>query len=113
MERWERAVSEVSLVECPTPQQEFEQQSCVMNLLQDVTQVREDYEQLRSDITEIQQLQKELSECLRSQLNQVHAKYGFLRSKIGPTLPSGLMMSTNTYPSPVKRNGIIDETNDQ
>lgn len=40
MERWERAVSEVSLVECPTPQQEFEQQSCVMNLLQDVTQVR-------------------------------------------------------------------------
>lgn len=40
MERWERAVSEVSLVEDPTPQQESEQESCVLDLLQDVTQVK-------------------------------------------------------------------------
>lgn len=39
MERWERAVSEVSLVEDPTPQQESEQESSVLDLLQDVTQV--------------------------------------------------------------------------
>lgn len=147
MEKWERAVSQASLVEMDSsPQQESEQESCVLNLLQDVTQVgsgsvadylirrlssfsgrvvnclsrarvvqvREDYEQLRSDITEIQQLQKELSECLRVQLHNMHIKYGFLRNKLGPALPSCLMMSTNSYQaSPARHPAMGKRTNSQ
>ncbi|KAK6636587.1 hypothetical protein RUM43_010249 [Polyplax serrata] len=115
VEKWERAVSQASLVEMDSsPQQESEQESCVLNLLQDVTQVREDYEQLRSDITEIQQLQKELSECLRVQLHNMHIKYGFLRNKLGPALPSCLMMSTNSYQaSPARHPAMGKRTNSQ
>lgn len=39
MEKWEKAVSEASLVEEASPQQESEQENYVLNLLQDVTQV--------------------------------------------------------------------------
>ncbi|EEB13729.1 conserved hypothetical protein [Pediculus humanus corporis] len=112
VEKWERAVSEASLVDESTQFEESEQENYVLNLLQDVTQVKDDYEQLRSDITEIQQLQKELTDCLRVQLQNMHTKYGFLRSKLGPALPSCLMMSTNSYQSsPTKQPGTSHRSN--
>jgi hypothetical protein len=44
--------------------------------------VREEYENLRREISEVQQLQKQLSDSLRLQLRQVQGTFGTLRDKI-------------------------------
>lgn len=54
----------------------------MLGLLKSVTQVKEEYQSLRQDIHEVQQLQKQLSQSLRMQLKQVHSRYNLLRSKI-------------------------------
>ncbi|XP_015593002.1 uncharacterized protein LOC107266737 [Cephus cinctus] len=57
----------------------------VLRLLRSVTQVKEEYQTLRQDILEVQQLQKQLSESLRAQLLQVQGHFNILRNKIvGP-----------------------------
>jgi hypothetical protein len=58
------------------------QQVSVLKLLRSVNQVREEYENLRREISEVQQLQKQLSDSLRLQLRQVQGTFGTLRDKI-------------------------------
>jgi hypothetical protein len=54
----------------------------MLNLLQSVEQVREEYENLRQEISEVQQLQKQLSDTLHLQLRQVQGTFGALRDKM-------------------------------
>jgi hypothetical protein len=58
------------------------QQVSVLKLLRSVKQVREEYENLRREISEVQQLQKQLSDSLHLQLRQVQGTFGTLRDKI-------------------------------
>jgi hypothetical protein len=58
------------------------QQVSVLKLLRSVNQVREEYENLRREISEVQQLQKQLTDTLRLQLRQVQGRFGTLRDKI-------------------------------
>ncbi|KAL7304844.1 uncharacterized protein LOC106655320 [Trichogramma pretiosum] len=54
----------------------------VLRLLRSVTQVKEEYQVLRQDIQEVQQLQKQLTGLLRNQLMQVHGHFNVLRNRI-------------------------------
>jgi len=64
------------------------QQISVLRLLHSVHQVTKDYQNLRQEILEVQQLQKQLSDSLRAQLTQVHGHFNLLRNKIvGQTKP--------------------------
>ncbi|KOB78209.1 Uncharacterized protein OBRU01_02858 [Operophtera brumata] len=60
------------------------QEVCVMNLLQSV---RSDYQQLRRELVEVQELQRELSSRLRAQLRLVHGKFARLRQRIAAVPP--------------------------
>lgn len=61
---------------CPTPR-----------LTQFPTQVRSDYQQLRRELVEVQELQRDLSSRLRSQLRLVHGKFARLRQRIAAVPP--------------------------
>jgi predicted nucleic acid-binding Zn-ribbon protein len=61
---------------------EHSTQVSVLKLLRSVQQVREEYESLRREISEVQQLQKQLSDTLHLQLQQVQGTFGTLRDKI-------------------------------
>lgn len=54
----------------------------MLRLLRSVTQVKEEYEVLRQDIQEVQQLQKQLTDSLKAQLSQVHGHFNVLRNRI-------------------------------
>lgn len=54
----------------------------MLRLLRSVTQVKEEYQTLRQDILEVQQLQKQLSDSLKIQMNQVHGHFNILRNKL-------------------------------
>ncbi|KAK7874376.1 hypothetical protein R5R35_007838 [Gryllus longicercus] len=54
----------------------------ILKLLRSVNQVKEEYENLRREISEVQQLQKQLSDSLRLQLKLVQGKMGLLKHKI-------------------------------
>ncbi|XP_012284964.1 uncharacterized protein LOC105702171 [Orussus abietinus] len=54
----------------------------VLKLLHSVTQVKKEYQMLQQDISEVQQLQKQLSDSLRAQLSQVQGHFNILREKI-------------------------------
>ncbi|XP_076749424.1 uncharacterized protein LOC143422560 [Xylocopa sonorina] len=59
-----------------------ESEISVLRLLRSVHQVTKDYQNLRQEILEVQQLQKQLSDSLKAQLSQVHGHFNLLRSKI-------------------------------
>ncbi|KAB0791337.1 hypothetical protein PPYR_03137 [Photinus pyralis] len=59
----------------------------VNNLLKSVTDVKNDYQNLRKDIHEVQDLQKQLSNSLQSQLQLLQSKYNFLKEKISVNVP--------------------------
>lgn len=50
-------------------------------------QVRNDYQNLRRELVEVQAMQRELSTRLRAQLIQVHDKFARLRQKIAAASP--------------------------
>lgn len=54
----------------------------VLHLLRSVHQVTKDYQNLRQEILEVQQLQKQLSDSLKAQLCQMHGHFNLLRNKI-------------------------------
>ena len=54
----------------------------MLRLLRSVHQVTKDYQNLRQEILEVQQLQKQLSDSLKAQLSQVHGHFNLLRNKI-------------------------------
>ncbi|KAK5638348.1 hypothetical protein RI129_012643 [Pyrocoelia pectoralis] len=59
----------------------------VNNLLRSVTDVKNDYQNLRKDIHEVQDLQKQLSNSLQSQLQLLQSKYNLLKEKISVNVP--------------------------
>lgn len=54
----------------------------VFKLLKSVTEVKNDYQNLRKEILEVQQLQKQLTFSLRAQLQFVQGRFNILKNKI-------------------------------
>lgn len=59
-----------------------DQDVTVFNLLKSVTEVKNDYQNIRKELMEVQQLQKQISTSLRTQLQQVHGHFTALKQKI-------------------------------
>lgn len=57
----------------------------VNNLLQSVNQVKSNYQNLRKDLMEVQDLQKQLSRSLHVQLQVMQAKFNTLKQKLPPS----------------------------
>lgn len=53
-----------------------------MRLVRSVHQVKEEYQTLRQEILEVQQLQKQLTVSLKAQVSQVQGHFNILREKI-------------------------------
>lgn len=60
----------------------------VFKLLQSVTEVKNDYQNLRKEIMEVQELQKQLTCSLRQQLKLVQGRFNYLKDKITLTQPT-------------------------
>ncbi|XP_026466789.1 uncharacterized protein LOC113371675 [Ctenocephalides felis] len=54
----------------------------VFEILESVTEVKNEYQNLRKDILEVQVLQKQLANNLRTQLKQVQGTFTMLKGKI-------------------------------
>lgn len=54
----------------------------VHNLLKSVSEVKDNYQNLRKEILEVQDLQKQLSTTLNSQLRTMQAKFHLLKEKV-------------------------------
>lgn len=54
----------------------------VFEILESVTEVKNEYQNLRKDILEVQVLQKQLADNLRTQLKQVQGTFSMLKGKI-------------------------------
>ncbi|KAK9892406.1 hypothetical protein WA026_019856 [Henosepilachna vigintioctopunctata] len=54
----------------------------VNNLLQSVNEVKENYQSLRKELIEVQDLQKQLSSTLQSQLRIMQSKFNILKQKV-------------------------------
>lgn len=59
-----------------------EDNDCVMQLLESVTEVKNEYQNLRKDLKEVQQLQKEMSKSLRYQMQSMTQTFNILKKKI-------------------------------
>lgn len=57
----------------------------VNNLLQSVNRVKDNYQNLRKDLMEVQDLQKQLSHSLHVQLQVMQAKFNTLKQKLPPS----------------------------
>lgn len=57
----------------------------VNNLLQSVNEVKSNYQTLRKDLMEVQDLQKQLSHSLHVQLQVMQAKFNTLKQKLPPS----------------------------
>lgn len=57
----------------------------VNNLLQSVNEVKSNYQNLRKDLMEVQDLQKQLSHTLHVQLQVMQAKFNSLKQKLPPS----------------------------
>lgn len=79
---WKLDQYEKQVVHVDCSELELATEVSVLKLLRSVNQVREEYENLRREISEVQQLQKQLSDSLRLQLRQVQGTFGTLRDKI-------------------------------
>ncbi|XP_034948723.1 uncharacterized protein [Chelonus insularis] len=64
--------------EFPDPDNELS----VLRLIKSVAQVKEEYQTLRQEIHEVQQLQKQLTDSLKAQVTQVQGHFHLLRDKI-------------------------------
>ncbi|XP_044261446.1 WEB family protein At4g27595, chloroplastic [Tribolium madens] len=62
----------------------------VNNLLRSVTEVKTNYQNLRKEIVEVQDLQKQLSSSLQLQLKMMQAKCNTLKEKVGAAGPPRL-----------------------
>lgn len=56
----------------------------VNNLLKSVHEVKDNYQNLRKELVEVQDLQRQLSSSLQIQLKMMQAKFNILKEKIGP-----------------------------
>lgn len=56
--------------------------ACVMELLESMTEVKNEYQNLRKDIQEVQQLQKEMTSSLRYQMRAMTQTFNLLKKRI-------------------------------
>lgn len=75
----------------------------VNNLLQSVSQVKNNYQNLRKDLMEVQDLQRQLSSSLNMQLRIMQAKFNMLKDKL-PAQPT----QTSRYGHSSGQGGISD-----
>ncbi|XP_055389149.1 uncharacterized protein LOC129618437 isoform X2 [Condylostylus longicornis] len=54
----------------------------VLELLESMAEVKNDYQNLRKDIKEVQQLQKEMTNSIRYQMKTMHQTFVMLKKKI-------------------------------
>ncbi|CAH0391655.1 unnamed protein product [Bemisia tabaci] len=64
---------------------EVDKKTSVIQLMQGIHQIREDYESLQEDIRQVHSLQKQLTNSLKDQVNQMKGKYAALRTKLSQT----------------------------
>ncbi|XP_011296919.1 uncharacterized protein [Fopius arisanus] len=64
--------------EFPDPDNELS----VLTLIRSVAQVKDEYQSLRQEILEVQQLQKQLTDSLKAQVSQVQGHFNVLRDRI-------------------------------
>ncbi|XP_072387640.1 uncharacterized protein [Diabrotica undecimpunctata] len=83
-ERMDTLVVQVSNIESEFFAESGEQIE-VNNLLKSVGEVRSNYQNLRKDLLEVQDLQKQLSSSLHLQLKVMQAKFNTLKEKISQT----------------------------
>ncbi|XP_055842915.1 uncharacterized protein LOC129909832 [Episyrphus balteatus] len=55
---------------------------CVMELLESMTEVKNEYQNLRKDIQEVQQLQKDVTTSIRFQMRSMHQTFKMLKKRI-------------------------------
>lgn len=59
----------------------------VMELLESMTEVKNEYQNLRKDIKEVQKLQKEMNTSLRHQMRVMTQSFAILKKKIELNVP--------------------------
>ncbi|VEN63353.1 unnamed protein product [Callosobruchus maculatus] len=62
----------------------------VGNLLKSVSEVKSNYQNLRKDLMEVQDLQKQLSTSLHVQLRLMQAQFNTLKEKLNQATPSNV-----------------------
>lgn len=55
---------------------------CVMELLESMTEVKNEYQNLRKDIQEVQQLQRDVTTSIRFQMRTMHQTFQMLKKRI-------------------------------
>ncbi|XP_005177323.1 uncharacterized protein LOC101900245 [Musca domestica] len=56
--------------------------TCVLELLESMSEVRNEYINLRKDIQEVQQLQRDVTTSIRFQMRQMHLTYQVLKKRL-------------------------------
>lgn len=79
----------------------------VMEVLESVTEVKNEYQNLHKDIKEVQQLQKEMTESLQNQLQSMRQTFRLLKKRLemrSEALPTNSMRSLSMHDtSPARR----------
>lgn len=70
----------------------------VFSLLRSVNDVKENYQNLRKEILEVQDLQKELSNTLQTQLKAMQNKCHLLKERISLRVPQGATSGSQKSP---------------
>ncbi|XP_037827110.1 uncharacterized protein LOC119615110 [Lucilia sericata] len=55
---------------------------CVLELLESMSEVRNEYINLRKDIQEVQQLQRDVTTSIRGQMRNMHQTYQMLKKRL-------------------------------
>ncbi|XP_037934690.1 uncharacterized protein LOC119669033 [Teleopsis dalmanni] len=55
---------------------------CVMELLESMTEVKNEYQNLRRDIQEVQQLQRDVTTSIRFQMRAMHQTFQMLKKRL-------------------------------
>lgn len=79
----------------------------VYSLLKSVNEVKNNYQNLRKDILEVQYLQKELSTSLQSQLRAMQAKFNTLKEKL-VNVPEATVALREPRPDPEGKCGTSE-----
>lgn len=86
-ERLDKMAWKIDTVEKEIAEPNDNPEVSVVTLLKSVSEVRNDYQNLRKEILEVQALQRELSSRLRQQLQQVQGKFVMLKEKLAGAPP--------------------------
>ncbi|XP_077295939.1 uncharacterized protein LOC143918100 [Arctopsyche grandis] len=81
-ERLDMMAWKIDTVERQISEPDQNPETSVMRLLKSVTEVRNDYQNLRREILEVQELQKQVGDRLKQQVQQVHGRFSSLKERI-------------------------------